>query len=43
MKNYKSIACIDFVNVNIALNSHAYEKTRVFTRVHKIVVFSVDF
>ena len=25
MKNYKNIACIDFVNVNIALNSHAYE------------------
>ena len=26
MKSYKNIACIDFVNVNIALNAHAYEK-----------------
>ena len=25
MKSYKNIACIDFVNVNIALNSHAYK------------------
>ena len=29
MKSYKDIAYIDFVNVNIALNSHAYEKPRV--------------
>ena len=26
MKSHKSIACIDFVNVNVALNSHAYKK-----------------
>ena len=26
IKNYKNTACIDFVNVNIALNSHVYEK-----------------
>ena len=29
MKSYKYIACIDFVNVSIALNSHAFEKPRV--------------
>ena len=26
MKNYKNIGCGDFVNVNIALNSHTYEE-----------------
>ena len=26
MKYYKNIACIYFVNVNIALNSYAYEE-----------------
>ena len=26
MKSYKNIACLDFVDVNVALNSHAYEK-----------------
>ena len=31
MKIYKNIACIDFVNVNIALNSYAYEK--FYTRI----------
>ena len=36
MKNYKSIACTDFVNVNIALiNLCAYEENQSFyTRVH---------
>ena len=26
MKNYKNIACADFVNENIALNLHPYEE-----------------
>ena len=26
MENYRSIACTDFVNVNIALNLHSYEQ-----------------
>ena len=26
MKNHKNIACMDFVNVNIALNSRRYEE-----------------
>ena len=30
MKSHKSIACIDFVNVNVALNSHAYKKKLEF-------------
>ena len=30
MKNYKNIACIDFVNVNIALNLHSYEESLSF-------------
>ena len=25
-KNYKNIACIDFVNIDIALNLHSYEE-----------------
>ena len=28
MESYKNIACVDFVNVNIPLNSYAYEKTQ---------------
>ena len=31
MKNYKSIAYTDFVNVNIALNLHSYEENQSFT------------
>ena len=30
MKYYKNIACIYFVNVNIALNSYAYEENQSF-------------
>ena len=30
MKNYKNIACTDFVNVNIALNLHSYEESLSF-------------
>ena len=42
MKNYKNIACTDFVNVNIAVNLHSYEKKLEFyTRVHKKDVFFV--
>ena len=26
MKNYKNIACANFVNVNIALSLHSYEE-----------------
>ena len=26
MKSYKNIECIDFANVNVALNSHAYKE-----------------
>ena len=26
MKNYKHIACTDFVNLNIALHLHSYEE-----------------
>ena len=38
MNSYKNITCIDLVNVNIALNSHACEE--FYTRVHgKICVF----
>ena len=30
MKIYKNIVCIDFVNVNVALNSHAYKENYSF-------------
>ena len=30
MKSYKNIAHIDFANVNIALNSHAYKENQNF-------------
>ena len=30
VKNYKSIACTDFLNVNIALNLHSYEENVEF-------------
>ena len=40
MKSYKNIACIDYLNVNIALNSLPTKKTRVYTRVRrKIFIF----
>ena len=39
MKNYKNIAYIDFVNVIIALNSHAYEKKFLTTVRKKVVSF----
>ena len=26
MKKYKNIWCIDFININVALNSFAYEE-----------------
>ena len=26
MKSHKNIACIDFANVNVALNLHAYKE-----------------
>ena len=32
MKNYKNIGCGDFVNINIALNSHAYEENYSFIK-----------
>ena len=31
----KHCVCIDFMNVNIALHSHTYEKAKFSTRVHK--------
>ena len=30
IKNYKNIACTDFMNVNIALNVHSYEENKIF-------------
>ena len=39
MKNYKNIAYIYFVNVNIALNSHAHEKKFLTTVRKKVVSF----
>ena len=29
MKNYKNIACTDFLNLNIHLDLHSYEENRV--------------
>ena len=36
MKNYNNIASMDFVNVNIALNSHAYEKSFLLEFIKKM-------
>ena len=33
MKKYKNIACTDFVNVSIALNSIPMKKTRVLYKI----------
>ena len=34
--NYKNIACIDFVHVNIALKSRAYEKSFLLEFIKKL-------
>ena len=37
MRNYKNIACTDFMNVNIALNLYTFlwSKLEFYTRVHE--------
>ena len=43
IKNYKNIACIDILNVNIALNSHNYDKHESFTEFIKVQNSFIEF